>query len=348
MANMGGDLLEQAENFLKSGNKQAALPILMEYVKQNPNSARGWWVLSFAVSDPARQVECLERVLRLAPQNGKARERLEKLKGGGASRPKVFSFKGNNGVLIASLLGVFLCGAVGTVFLFMKLINPSQQTNSTQPMPAPALLPTQSLPATWTPTPAPTETPAVAEYIVPMETPLFSADTDPLDATNLELQRDRGLSEGNMAPDFTLENVATGKREKLSDYLGHPVILFFLVGDGGFVYCDYEAVALQRVYEENKKHGLVVLGINMGGYYIGESGGVKQGVAYRNALGLTYPILNDWQTKVFKLYEGDVYPANYFIDENGVISNYYSGAMDYSMININLRTMLGLIPTAIP
>src|SRR5688572_23648911 len=86
MDDMGGDLLGQAEQFLKNGNKQAALPLLMEYARRNPGVARGWWMLSFAVTDPRQQIECLERVLRIDPNSIQAQTQLQKIRG--ESEPK--------------------------------------------------------------------------------------------------------------------------------------------------------------------------------------------------------------------------------------------------------------------
>ena len=47
----GMSLLEQAEELLRAGKRQAALPLLAEYLQGHPNSARGWWMLSLAVTD---------------------------------------------------------------------------------------------------------------------------------------------------------------------------------------------------------------------------------------------------------------------------------------------------------
>lgn len=78
---VGRDPLQQAEQYLKEGKTQSALPLLAGYVKQHPNSAKGWWLLSFVVPDAKQQIECLERALRLDPQSAPVRSRLEKLKG---------------------------------------------------------------------------------------------------------------------------------------------------------------------------------------------------------------------------------------------------------------------------
>ncbi|MBI3173541.1 MAG: redoxin domain-containing protein [Chloroflexi bacterium] len=75
----GMSLLEQAEELLRAGKRQAALPLLAEYLQGHPNSARCWWLLSLAVTDLRQQIDCMERVLVIDPNYTPARTRLEKL-----------------------------------------------------------------------------------------------------------------------------------------------------------------------------------------------------------------------------------------------------------------------------
>ena len=72
--------LQYLEQLLREGKKQEALPLLAEYLQQNPNSAQGWWLLGLTVSDPKRQIECMERVLRIDPSSVLAQAHLEKLR----------------------------------------------------------------------------------------------------------------------------------------------------------------------------------------------------------------------------------------------------------------------------
>ncbi len=50
MNDSGTSLLEQAEELLRAGKRQAALPLLAEYLQGHPNSARCWWLLSLAIT----------------------------------------------------------------------------------------------------------------------------------------------------------------------------------------------------------------------------------------------------------------------------------------------------------
>ncbi len=73
------DILPRIERLLDAGKKQEARSLLVEYIKANPTSARAWWLMSLAVKEVDRQVDCLQRVLRLDPGNEQARQRLSKL-----------------------------------------------------------------------------------------------------------------------------------------------------------------------------------------------------------------------------------------------------------------------------
>lgn len=80
MATQGKIDLQYIEQLLREGKKQEALPLLAGYLQQNPNSAQGWWLLGLTVSDPKRQIECMERVLLIDPASVLAQAQLEKLK----------------------------------------------------------------------------------------------------------------------------------------------------------------------------------------------------------------------------------------------------------------------------
>ena len=70
------DELRQAANLIRTGKSAEARPILARYLQQHPESEQGWLLLSMVLRDRAQQIDCLERVLKINPQNGLARERL--------------------------------------------------------------------------------------------------------------------------------------------------------------------------------------------------------------------------------------------------------------------------------
>jgi len=73
------DGLRQAIAYLNLGEPQAALPILIDFVKRNPNSDQGWWLLSQATPEPKKKADCLRQTLRINPTNTLARQRLDQL-----------------------------------------------------------------------------------------------------------------------------------------------------------------------------------------------------------------------------------------------------------------------------
>src|SRR3990172_4604151 len=79
MTNPPPDILDSIEQLLGAGKRQEAMPLLVEYIKLNSSSAQAWWLLSLAVTEVDQQVDCLQRVIRLDPENESARERLAKL-----------------------------------------------------------------------------------------------------------------------------------------------------------------------------------------------------------------------------------------------------------------------------
>jgi hypothetical protein len=70
------DVIAQAQELIRSKQLPKAQRLLVEYIKQNPNSEQAWYVLSTAVDDPRKQIECLQRVLRINPANTEAQARL--------------------------------------------------------------------------------------------------------------------------------------------------------------------------------------------------------------------------------------------------------------------------------
>lgn len=68
--------LQQAADYIKSGQFQPAQPLLVQYIKQQPDSADAWYLMSFVVADQRQQIDCLQRVLRFNPAHRQAQARL--------------------------------------------------------------------------------------------------------------------------------------------------------------------------------------------------------------------------------------------------------------------------------
>lgn len=369
MGNSGGRLLQQAEEFLRDGNRQAAHPLLAEYLQQRPNSARGWWMFSLAVTDPRQQIECMERVLLINPSYAPARARLERLEQKFAPRPpSVSPFlaeptpspyspppaprpsltedplpkpdprpapapKKTEWALPVALGSIFLCAMLGMFGIFLLLNQPTQGA-ATQPF---ITVPPQTMPPTWTPTFTATLRPSATP--IPSQTPLPPLNLLSPDQYATAIQ-DVGVgpSIGKFAPDFTLKNLEGGQ-VSLRSQLGHPVVIFFWAT--WCPYCQREIPALEEIYTAYKDLGLVVLAVD-----VGES--AAQARDYRAAHGLTFPILNDAREEIFNLYVGTAFPTNYFIDSSGRVVSVTVGMMDSAALNLQVRALLNLIPTSLP
>jgi peroxiredoxin len=341
MDNMGGDLLQQAEQFLKDGNKQSALPLLVEYIRRNPNSARGWWMLSFAVSDPQKQIECVERILQMDPGNASARARLEKLKGNPAvqsSSPAVkhapSKEKKNGKFLQYAVLSVMGCAVAGLLGFSVVMIAQRYQGTPLHAVPTEAISFTQiSLHATWTPTPTSTLLPT--HTLAFLTTPLpKTAIVEALPGTSVPRSK-IGLSPGFYAPDFSLTDVHANKTVKLSDYEGKAVVIYFWAT--WCAICKTEMPSMEGVYKGYQDDGLMLLAVN-----VGES--ASQARTYADGLDLTFPILNDAGKGVASNYEIIGYPTFYFIEPNGLVSSVKIGGMDYWSFNTRIRELLKLDP----
>lgn len=80
--------LQQAADYIKAGQLQQAQPLLVRFIKQQPDSADAWYLMSFVVPQPAQQIDCLQRVLRYNPAHRQAQARLvEVMTGQSTSQP---------------------------------------------------------------------------------------------------------------------------------------------------------------------------------------------------------------------------------------------------------------------
>jgi hypothetical protein len=75
------DPLTEATQLVKSGRLDQAKEVLTRYLMKNASSEQGWLLMSFVLADAAQQKDCLERVLRINPNNTVAQSRLAHLLG---------------------------------------------------------------------------------------------------------------------------------------------------------------------------------------------------------------------------------------------------------------------------
>jgi hypothetical protein len=74
--------LSQAMEALKLGNLTGASQILSDLVSQEPNNADAWWMLFSVLEDPIEKFDCLKQVVRIRPDDKRARQDLKKYKAG--------------------------------------------------------------------------------------------------------------------------------------------------------------------------------------------------------------------------------------------------------------------------
>jgi peroxiredoxin Q/BCP len=101
------------------------------------------------------------------------------------------------------------------------------------------------------------------------------------------------VEEGEQAPDFELAS-DSGKRVRLSDFRGRPVVLFFYPKDDT-PGCTKEACSFRDVYSEFEERGAVVLGVSPDG----EASHVK----FRNKYELPFTLLSDPEREAAKAYD---------------------------------------------
>ncbi|MCP4139929.1 MAG: tetratricopeptide repeat protein [Chloroflexi bacterium] len=145
---------------MKKNEKEAARQLLISFLKENPNSADAWWLLSYTVNKKEQQIDCLKRALSLNPAHGRAQTRLSSLKNKLSPKTRTPSPKKKQKIssgIIAIVAVVFCLGIVGIGYFGFSIMNATKA----EPLPvAPQVLlptntprPPQSLPPTWTPTP---------------------------------------------------------------------------------------------------------------------------------------------------------------------------------------------------
>ena len=75
------DALTAATQMVKTGRLEQARETLMQYLMKNPSSEQAWLLMSYVLSDPSKQKDCLERVLKINPNNTVAQSKLAHLLG---------------------------------------------------------------------------------------------------------------------------------------------------------------------------------------------------------------------------------------------------------------------------
>lgn len=126
-----------------------------------------------------------------------------------------------------------------------------------------------------------------------------------------------GVNRGNLASDFRLEAL-DGTEVSLGDYRGSVVLINFWAT--WCPPCRAEIPDIEQAYQTRQDDGFVVLGIS-----------VEQSRAsvapFVEAVGMTYPVLLDEMSQVYKMYRVPGLPMSILLDRDGVIQVRHIGLM---------------------
>ena len=124
-----------------------------------------------------------------------------------------------------------------------------------------------------------------------------------------------------LAPAFRLMDL-DGKAHSLFEYKGKVVFLNFWATWCGP--CKVEMPAMEALYQDFRSHGMEILAVSVD----------QQGAAvtrpFKEAMGLSFPILHDLDYQVGLTYGARTLPMTYVIDRQGVIRQRVFGARDWN------------------
>lgn len=89
---MSADQLRRAYDLIRQGQKEEAVAILQPILRSDRDNADAWWLMANALTDPARQIQALNQVLRLRPSDQRAQKMLARLEAEQRAKEDAFSF----------------------------------------------------------------------------------------------------------------------------------------------------------------------------------------------------------------------------------------------------------------
>ena len=101
--------------------------------------------------------------------------------------------------------------------------------------------------------------------------------------------------------------------------------------------CRAEMPAIQRVYDQYRDQGFVVLAVNAT-----RQDSLQAAQAFVDEFGFTYPILLDVDGVVASLYQLRAFPSSYFVDADGIIQEVVlGGPMNEALLATRVEQLLG-------
>ena len=138
---------------------------------------------------------------------------------------------------------------------------------------------------------------------------------------------------GFAAPDFTLKS-ADGRNYSLSELKGQAILLNLWAT--WCPPCRAEMPTIEKMYQEYKDQGLVVIAINM--TYQDDPSSV---VPFAQEYGLTFPILLDETGIVASAYQLRSLPSSFFINRKGIIQEVViGGPMSEALLRTRIEKIL--------
>ena len=123
--------------------------------------------------------------------------------------------------------------------------------------------------------------------------------------------------QGFLAPDFELKSIE-GETVKLSDLRGQAVLVNLWAT--WCPPCRAEMPAIEKVYNEYKAQGFIVLAVNMT-----YQDAISDIAPFIDEYGLTFPVLLDETGVVGTAYQLRSLPSSFFIDREGIIQEVVIG-----------------------
>jgi len=170
----------------------------------------------------------------------------------------------------------------------------------------------------------------IAIAVINIWNPFKDQTTARKETKNKAVSTEAGINEGQLAPDFQLQNLS-GESVKLSDYKGKKVILNFWAS--WCPPCKAEMPHMEQFYKEHKNSDISLVSVNLTNAEKSMSS-VKQ---FMNDYKLTFPILLDKDGMIGNEYQAITIPTSYIIDSTGVIQKRIVGPMDQETMNDLIR-----------
>jgi len=138
------------------------------------------------------------------------------------------------------------------------------------------------------------------------------------------------VSQGDMAPNFKLKNLETGKIESLKKYRGKVVYLDFWASWCGP--CRTSLPLLNNLRAELKRKGFEVIAVNLDE----NLGDAKK---FLKTFPVTYPVLLDPKGRVPAKYGLPGMPTSYLIDRKGRIQKVHVGFKETDLKDIRKQAL---------